>query len=243
MQKMKPPSFLPEDSWANPRLTEHRRADDQRRVARLSDLHTVHNGAKVPAPMAPTSRILARSAGRNPPRPVIPTREHVNQKESALLSRGAQPVTHPHRPRNPRHQPGVAPPEVSRTVHNTCYRTFIGFLAHPCPPEGPAQVLGPPVFGVCSRSENPNVELQLCPASPGVLILKATLHPMRRESVSQALHRTDDKRCRPGFTFLLCALCGLTLRPQRFKILLPLPFQDSNCYISLTSIGSISRRK
>jgi hypothetical protein len=116
---MKPPSFLPEDSWANPRLTEHRGADDQRRVARLSDLHALHNGAKVPAPMAPTSCILARSAGRNPPRPVIPTREHVNQKESALLSRGAQPVTHPHRPRNPRHQPGVAPPEVSRTVHNT----------------------------------------------------------------------------------------------------------------------------
>jgi hypothetical protein len=187
---MKPPSFLPEDSWANPRLTEHRRADDQRRVARLSDLHTVHNGAKVPAPMAPTSRILARSAGRNPPRPVISTREHVNQKESALLSRGAQPVTHPHRPRSPRHQPGVAPPEVSRTLHNTCYRTFLGFLAHPCPPEGPAQVLGPPVFwGFAPGPKILMFELQLLPRVACVLILKATLRPMRRDLCLSALQK------------------------------------------------------
>ncbi len=239
MQKMKPPSFLPEDSWANPRLTEHRRADDQRRVARLSDLHALHNGAKVPAPMAPTSCILARSAGRNPPRPVIPTREHVNQKESALLSRGAQPVTHPHRPRNPRHQPGVAPPEVSRTLHNTCYRTFIGFLAHPCPPEGPAQVLGPPVFGVCSRSENPNVELQLCPALPGVLILKATLHPMRRESVSQPCRGLTTDAVGQVLPFFSAPSAVLLRVLSVLRFLLPLPFRDSNCYISPTSTDSV----
>jgi hypothetical protein len=157
--------------------------------------------------MAPTSRILARSAGRNPPRPVIPTREHVNQKESALLSRGAQPVTHPHRPRNPRHQPGVAPPEVSRTLHNTCYRTFIGFLAHPCPPEGPAQVLGPPVFGVCSRSENPNVELQLF--APRCLRThpQSNTSPYAARLCLSALQKTDDR--------VTGRLNRLSLRPLR----------------------------